>query len=229
MTRPWVAEGTEVLIDAVDRLSDTALRSDSGLPGWTRAHVVAHVARNAEALVRLAAWARTGIETPMYADADQRAADIESSSDADALQLRSELASTAVDLETALDRLDPAGWRAPVRSALGREMAAAEIPWMRVREVWLHAVDLAADVRVEDLPADLVDALLDDVTATMTAREDVPPYRLDAVDRDRDFEIGTAGLLVRGTAAALLGWVTGRTSGADLSGDGDLPPAPRWI
>lgn len=207
-----IAEATEVLIDAVDTLADTALRSDSGLPGWTQAHVIAHVARNAEALGRLAAWARTGNETPMYADAAQRAADIESSSVADAMQLRSELASTAVDLEAALDRLDPAGWRAPVRSALGREMAAAEIPWMRAREVCLHAVDLAADLNVEDLPADLVDALLDDVTATQTGTSALRP--------------AAAG---HGTAAGLLGWATGRTSGADLSADGDLPPAPRWI
>ena len=40
-------------------------------PGWSRRHVVAHVGYNARALTRLVEWAKTGIETPMYASADQ--------------------------------------------------------------------------------------------------------------------------------------------------------------
>jgi maleylpyruvate isomerase len=38
--------------------------------------------------------------------------------------------------------LTAARWEAGVRSALGRAIPAAELPWMRIREVWLDA-DLA--------------------------------------------------------------------------------------
>ena len=36
------------------------------LEGWTRSHLIAHVAYNAIALCNLMHWANTGEETPMY-------------------------------------------------------------------------------------------------------------------------------------------------------------------
>ena len=146
VTLPWMGAGTELLVRAVSALPDDALAEPSRLPGWTRAHVVGHLARNAEALTRLATWARTGVETPMYADREQRAADIEESAQAPVDTLRRELVETAATLDAALAALDERTWQAPVRSAVGRPIPAAEVPWMRVREVWLHAVDLDAGV-----------------------------------------------------------------------------------
>lgn len=237
LTRGWVRDGTAVLVAAADRLDDDALRGPSVLPGWTRAHVLGHVARNAEALARLAAWARTGVETPMYAGPEQRAAEIEASAAKPADALRAELTSTADELDAALDRLDDTTWQAPVRSALGRAIPAAEVPWMRVREVWLHAVDLDAGVGVADLPAGVLDALLDDVTGVLSAREGCPALRLEPTDRDRAWTLDDAGpdaTALRGTAAALTGWLTGRTGGTQLAALAGLdpvpvPPPPRWL
>lgn len=70
VTLPWMGAGTEFLLRAVGALPDDALADPSRLPGWTRAHVVGHLARNADALTRLATWARTGVETPMYGSRD---------------------------------------------------------------------------------------------------------------------------------------------------------------
>lgn len=72
-----VTKGTAAFEADVHRLTDPGFPRPSYLPGWSRAHVVAHVARNADALVNLLIWARTGIETPMYASGDQRAREIE--------------------------------------------------------------------------------------------------------------------------------------------------------
>jgi maleylpyruvate isomerase len=231
VTRGWMRDGEALVAAAVARLADDDLRAPSRLPDWSRAHVVGHLARNAEALARLAAWARTGVETPMYRDREQRAADIEASAGAPADVLRRELASTAEQLDKALDALDAQQWQAEVRSALGRPIPAAEIPWMRVREVWLHAVDLDAGAQVTDLPAAVVDALLDDVTGTLGARDGGLAARLEPLDRDRVWTLGSGGeLVVRGTAADLLGWLTGRGDGAGLAADGGaLPAAPRWL
>jgi hypothetical protein len=88
----------------------------------------------AEALTRLATWARTGVETPMYADRTQRAAEIEAAAAASPPELRESLVDTARRLEAELGRLDPGGWTAEVRSALGRSIPAAEVPWMRIRD-----------------------------------------------------------------------------------------------
>ena len=78
-TRAWAADGTRLVVAALADLRDDGFPAPSLLPGWTRAHVVAHLARNAEALTRLATWARTGVETPMYVSPEQRDAEIETS------------------------------------------------------------------------------------------------------------------------------------------------------
>ena len=51
-------------------------RAPSLCEGWTRAHVVTHIARNADALSNLVHWATTGEPTPMYASPESRDADI---------------------------------------------------------------------------------------------------------------------------------------------------------
>lgn len=228
VTLPWMAQGTDLVIAAVDRLSDAELRAPSALPDWTRAHVIGHLARNAEALTRLAMWAETGVETPMYRDLDARDEDIEISAQGEPMKLRVELIATAAALEAALGRLDATTWPAKVRSALGRVLPASGVPWMRVREVWLHAVDLDAGVRTADFPPDLVDALLDDVTAVVGVKLDCPAVVLHASDRDRSWTLGAQedSLVVTGPAAALLTWVSGRP----VHGlTGNLPELPGWI
>jgi maleylpyruvate isomerase len=238
VTLPWMGSGTELLTRAVDALPDDALRAPSALPGWSRAHVVAHVARNAEALIRLATWARTGVETPMYPSREHRAAEIESSAQAPVDVLRAELVTTAEELDAALAALDDTTWRAEVRSALGRPIPAAEIPWMRVREVWLHAVDLDAGVSVADVAPDVVDTLLDDSTGTLSRAEGCPSAVLVPTDRERTWTLGPAAdhpVQVRGEAAQVLGWLVGRTAGegvAAVAADGSpapVPSPPRWL
>jgi maleylpyruvate isomerase len=230
LTLPWMREGTSLLLVLVDRLTDDDFREPSALPGWTRAHVVGHLARNAEALGRLAAWARTGVPTPMYADREQRAAEIDSSAALPPAALRQDLKSTAADLEDALAGLDATTWQAEVRSALGRAIPAAEIPWMRVREVWLHAVDLAVGTTVADLPAELIDMLLDDVTGMLTGRPECPSVLLAPADRARRWQIGPTTeepVVAQATAARLLAWAAGRADGAELTTESvTLPP---WL
>jgi maleylpyruvate isomerase len=223
-TVPWMREGTARLLAVVDKLGDEDLRGPSTLPGWSRAHVIGHLARNAEALVRLATWAQTGVETPMYADREQRAAEIERSAALPADTLRTQLADTAAALDSALTRLPAARWEAEVHSALGRAIPAAELPWMRIREVWLHAVDLNTDARMDDLPAEVVDLLLDDVTTALSARDDCPALQLTPTNRDRTWLLGgPATGTVSGTAADLAGWLTGRITAPDR------PGLPRWL
>ena len=69
----WARYAHDELLAALDRLPDRDFAGPSLLPGWTRAHVAAHLAHNAEGLGRLATWAATGVETPMYPSAAARA------------------------------------------------------------------------------------------------------------------------------------------------------------
>ena len=76
-TTPWLDELTATFLGTVDNLPDDEFTAPTALPGWTRAHVVAHVHFNALALRRLVSWARSGEETPMYASPSQRAEEID--------------------------------------------------------------------------------------------------------------------------------------------------------
>lgn len=231
VTLPWLREGTALLTAVAGRLTGEQFAEPSLLPGWTRAHVVGHVARNAEALGRLAAWARTGVPTPMYAGGEQRAAEIEASATRPPDVLRDELATTAAALDAALSGLDERAWHAQVHSALGRAIPATEIPWLRVREVWLHAVDLAAGVDVDALPAGLVGALLDEVTGVLNTRPGCPPLRLAPVDGDRILRLGPATTTivdVTAPAPMLLAWLTGRAEAATVGAPAELT-LPRWL
>lgn len=223
----WMRAGTTLFSGQVAALDERSLRAPSRLDGWSRAHVVAHLARNAEALTRLASWARTGVETPMYSGPEQRNSDIEATAVHDLGRLAADLTAANTVLEEALAALTEAQWENPVRTAQGAGVPATVIPWMRVREVWLHAVDLGTGLDMSALPDGLLDALLDDVTEAFAGRKDVPPVTLAPSDRAAEWKIKDGGTPVMGTAADLVAWLTGRPGpGPAPSG---APGLPAWL
>lgn len=162
-SRRWMAFGTMLMADAVARLDDESFDAPTPLPGWTRKHLIAHVAANAEAIGHLVQWAATGIETPMYASADERASGIAKGPTMSADELRSWLTESAETLDAAMDQLTGQQWQQPVVTAQGRTVPAAETPWMRAREVCVHSVDLAVGIGLADLPDDFDRALCADI------------------------------------------------------------------
>jgi maleylpyruvate isomerase len=52
---------TDELLGQISGLAEADVREPSLLPGWTRGHVLSHLARDAEGGTRLLGWARTGI------------------------------------------------------------------------------------------------------------------------------------------------------------------------
>src|ERR1700728_991100 len=71
---------TDRLLADIEGLPDRAAREPSLLPGWTRGHVLTHLARNAEGGTRLLIWARTGTPSYEYESLEARAAAIEAGS-----------------------------------------------------------------------------------------------------------------------------------------------------
>ncbi|PWU44175.1 maleylpyruvate isomerase [Micromonospora globispora] len=161
----WVEHGTELLATQVAALDEQAMTEPSALPGWTRKHLAAHVAANADALGNLVHWARTGERTPMYSSMDQRNADIESGAKHSATQLAAWMNRSARNLAVAMDALTTDQWRAEVVTAQGRTVSATEIPWLRAREVCVHAVDLGTGLAFADLPDGFLTALAVDIQA----------------------------------------------------------------
>ncbi|GAA2824544.1 maleylpyruvate isomerase family mycothiol-dependent enzyme [Kribbella solani] len=162
----WIDEGTELCRGALAELDGESL-----LPGWTRGHVAAHLSLNAAALGNLVHWARTGEERPMYPSREARNADIEAASGRPADELRTWFDSSARVLSEAFGELTDEQWQARIRTAQGAVVPATRIPWMRSREVLIHAVDLGTGITFADLPADFLDALCTDIRQQ---RGDVP-------------------------------------------------------
>lgn len=159
----WVQQGTALFTAQVARLDEQQMSRPSVLPGWTRKHLVAHVAANADALGNLVHWARTGERTPMYTSAEQRNADIDAGAQRPATELVAWLNSSALRLSTDMDALTGTQWRTGIVTAQGRAVPATEIPWLRAREVCVHAADLGTGTTFADLPDDFLTALIADI------------------------------------------------------------------
>jgi maleylpyruvate isomerase len=217
-TLAWARLGSAYFARVLNDLPDAALGEASVLPGWTRAHVVAHVGYNARALVRLVEWARTGEVTPMYTSAKQRDAEIERGSTLPAQALRHLAAHAAIHLDVEWRDLPGAAWTTPVVTAQGRTVPVSETAWMRTREVWVHAIDLADVARgvtpsFADVPAAVLERLRDDILGTWARRGE--PVDVSSV---------------RATLPDLVRWLTGRgRNRLTTAGDGPLPELPRWL
>lgn len=225
--RKLMREGTDLLLRELRGCP--ALDAPSALPGWSRRHLCAHLAANAEALSRLAGWARTGVENPMYASAEQRAAEIERGAARGEADLRDWVSASAARLDADLDALSPRQWQATVRTATGREVPAGTIPWLRAREVFVHAVDLDAGLGFARLPEDFLHELIGDIVALRSDRAGQQAMRLRTADGAAAWRIRGEGDPVGVTAALaeLAGWLTGRAS-APVD-DPAVRPLPPWL
>ncbi|TDW83903.1 maleylpyruvate isomerase [Kribbella pratensis] len=162
----WIDEGTALCREALGDVEAPSL-----LPGWSRRHVAAHLSLNAEALGNLVEWARTGEERPMYPSREARDADIEAGTSRSADELRSWFEAATTGLSASMATLTDAQWQAEVRTSRGEPIPATRIPWMRSREVMIHAVDLGTGLTFADLPTNFLEALCEDIR---TERGDVP-------------------------------------------------------
>lgn len=224
-TLEWSKAGEQHLEAALGRVTDEELGAPSLLPGWSRQHLLAHLACNADALVNLSTWARTGVETPMYASPEARESGIRAMAALPPGQLRAEVSAAARRLTDALGSLSDEAWVAEVRTAQGRTVPASQIPWMRCREVWVHAVDLDAGVGFGDIPERVLAALVDDVFRMWQSRDELPDATVVAGDR----AWGAGTVTVEGSLPAVTAWVTGRSAGEQLEAHGPLPARAAWL
>ena len=230
-------EGAAYYDRTLDALRDDELDAPSILPGWSRRHVVSHVAFNAQGLRRLVHWATTGIESRMYESTDARDAQIEEGAGLPASELRSLHRRTAAELDDSWRELADTAWNSQVRMTDGPLIPATSTIWLRTREVWLHAVDLDSGASYDDFPPGLVDHLLANVLSSWRGRRDaekIPNFILSPTDRGIAKGVGAAddpdAVVLRGTAVDLARWATGRGFLGVLSASGEpVPVAPRWI
>lgn len=175
---------------AIAGLTDDQARQPSRLPGWTVGHVLTHLARNADSVVRRLEAAERGEVVDQYAGGREgRAADIEAGAARPAAQLLADVAASSARCDEVCARVAPEVWERPTRGLGGEESPASFLAFSRWREVEVHHVDLGLGYEPTQWPPALVERWL--------------PEQLESLPG-------------RTSPAALLGWTIGRGPAPEL-------------
>ncbi len=206
------AAAHQQLLAHLDRIAgELDPRQPSLLPDWSVGHVLSHLARNADSLLRVFDAAASGEPTERYpGGAAGRAAEIEAGSGRSADELVADVRHTIWRLEQAWAVCPAEGW-ALVGTSIGRPESVDELPWKRWREVEVHHADLGlVGFTFDDWSPDYVRLELD--RALMAWRSSRPMGATQLPD---------AALAL--PPARRLAWLIGRIH---IHG---LPAVPQWF
>ena len=198
-----VAESHRTVEAALAGLTDDQARGPSLLPGWSRGHVVTHLARNADALNRFAVGVLTGEAAPeMYPGGPAaRAAAIEEGAGRPAELLVADFRFAGRRVIESLRGITEDLYETPVNWR--QQVPARQVPVMRWRELEIHHVDLGLDYTAADWPELFVEHTLKSELPALAAGH--PEVRAPELPRTE-----------------LLAWVIGRPTREGL------PPVPAW-
>ncbi|MFD5246325.1 maleylpyruvate isomerase N-terminal domain-containing protein [Amycolatopsis sp. NPDC058340] len=213
-------------------LDEEAVHAPSALPAWTRAHLLSHLARNADGLVNLLTWAKSGVETPMYAGEAARDDDIEKGAYRSAEAIAEDVVAAAARFVEVASSLPDEAWQVRVRARQGREIPAEFVLWLRLSETAIHLADLDLGydfARVAELLGDEFEIVVGNAIGMYGS--ELPSVLLIAVGSDgtrHEWRMGTGEpVTLTGSPGDVLAWITGRGDGSTL--DGTAPPLPHWL
>jgi len=188
------------LLDDLDRLlvaDQLDVGASSALPGWSVGHVITHVTNSGDGHVLIFEAAARGEVGRQYPHGLQgREADIEAGAPRPA-------SVQVAGLRASIERLEAlwaaSTWDGTGILAMGAELPLADLPFLRMREVAIHHVDLRIGLGFDDLPPPYVRLELRWMEMLWQARQ---PMGLTTVP--------AAALAL--APPARLAWLMGRTS-----------------
>ena len=203
-----VADAEARLHALIRGLDDAGMRAPTTLPGWTRGHVLTHLARNADSHVRRAEGAARGEMVDQYPGGfEGRAADIEWGASRPAPEILSDVDTTSTAVAAAWAAVPDDAWGNLTRDVGGRERPLDALVGRRWQELEVHLVDLDLGPTYRDWPDDFVLGWLPELRAELPGR--LPPGA----------EAPAPGLLDERDELA---WLYGRLDRPDL------PPLGNW-
>lgn len=217
---PDLRSSTAALLRGLEaeQWTDADVHAPSLLPDWTRAHVLTHIARNADGISRTLSGALRGEKLARYPHGwDGRNADIEAGAVRGAAELIADVRESAERLDRVLGAVaDADGWALPTDDRPAGEYVVA-----RWREVEIHRVDLAGAYTADEWPASFLAYLLPVVVAGLAERAQGVLRVVVAAEGSRT-ELGgsvwTVGsgepVEVSGPDWALAAWLIGRSAAA---------------
>lgn len=202
----WKTEATQRLLGYTIALTEEAWHEPSLLPGWSRAHVATHLARNAEYVRGIIEAAVAGRPQPKHPGREQVRRELEDGADRSGLELQIDLDSTAGALQGTIEAVTD--WTPSVRID-GEFLPLSAVPLMRLHEVFLHQLDLDCGFTPDGIDPAAAAWLL---RWTLFRLRDLRIPRIELRTDTITDAIGHGGdrLRVRGTDARVWAWLTGR-------------------
>jgi len=198
------------------------LAAPSLCKGWSRDHVLNHIARNAEAMSRLVAAAVDGSGETMYASPQRRDSDIDDGVGRAGTEVVADVDETAAALAPQLRRLTPEHRDVVLeRTPGGPTFKGGMLPFMRLREIVYHHVDLDTGFDFTDLEADLQVLFVANELKRQQGAPTPPSVKIRSDEGDV-WSIGSADTEVTGSRAGILRWLA-RQDASGVRGVGDEP------
>jgi maleylpyruvate isomerase len=227
VTPALVAAETDRVASTAASFRNEAVLAPSLCDGWSRGHVLAHLARNADALVRVCDVALTGTADTMYDDGESRDADIERGARRSAHDHATDIRDSAARLAERLEALRPEHGDVRVeRTPGGFAIAVGMVPFMRLREVVYHHVDLDAGFGFDGVEPELQRRFVADAVHRLGLGSR-PPGVVVRADEGDTWTVGAGTTTVTGSLSGILLWLARRDASRVEAVDGDLPTLPR--
>ncbi|MDI3195346.1 maleylpyruvate isomerase family mycothiol-dependent enzyme [Pseudarthrobacter sp. AL07] len=237
MTAPAPADLLAELHKAANTVSFTAakftdddVKAPAGLPGWTRGHVLAHLAGISNAMARQLEYAARGATVELYdGGQDGRTKAIEMAAGHPADAHRADLQAGLDRALQAFDSLDAgSGWQVPITFRGGVVFDGGLALW---RELVIHTADLDAGLGPETWSRKFCEHLFDFLAARVPAGEKLvlQPLGLPPVT------LGSGrSTVISGMITDIAAWLAGREPSlgslrASAAADGvELPELLPW-
>lgn len=211
---------TRALLGDALLLSDEDCRAPTVLPGWTRAHIMTHIAEHASALAYVLEGALAGEVRELFADRD-RDGDIEAGAGRTALELLTHIDESAHHLADTYGGFGPDQWDSEIALRGGTRITAGESLRQRLTEVAIHHIDLDVGSGFDDLDPAAADMMIEWIVRRLNSKAQVPDVTLVSETGAR-FDLGAGGPEVTGPAPRLVGWVAGRLDETGIPGAGGV-------
>lgn len=215
---------TETFMATVESLSDEEMTAASLCGGRTRASVIAHIASNGRALVKLIDWATTGEEQQPYVSAAARAQEISELAALPRKELLGHVLEFAQYFAEQAQRLTGDLVVEEVH-LYGKQIPATSIVALRIAEIVVHHHDLDTAWTIEEADPDSVLNAIEAVVRALNAKG-APGMTLVTEERDQ-WVVGDGTLHVSSDRTGLLEWLA-RGNEEKIEAGEPLPSLPSW-
>jgi maleylpyruvate isomerase len=215
----WKTEATQRLLGYTIALTEDEWHEPALLPGWSRAHVGTHLARNADHFRSVLNAIGVGAPQPEQPSPTDRRHELELGADRTGLELQIDLDGSAGALQNAIETISD--WT-PRIELDGGKVPLSALPLARLHEVEVHLLDLDCGFQVDEIPAEPAEWLLR-WTLFRLRWANLPAMKLAGDSLTVSIGMGTdEPMQLHASDARLWAWLAGRVGPEAVSGAEDL-------